>query len=128
MRFAVRRAKQALLLVFCVAFATKSLIPLGYMPGAFADGGPVQLCPVGLPQGLLPGHAAHHGHGGEDKRHWEHCPFGGLSAAYAIPGHYHLELPFEQHDAIQVASVETVVTAPILGFRSRAPPHLPPIV
>lgn len=47
-----RLSRRALQGATLLAVAAKLLVPLGYMPGALADGGPIVLCPAGLPPGF----------------------------------------------------------------------------
>jgi len=77
-----------------LAVAAKLVVPLGYMPGALADGGPFVLCPAGLPPEFRVAladaadadvHASHAeldtrpAHDHADGAPWERCTLGGLA-------------------------------------------------
>jgi hypothetical protein len=112
------------------------VVPVGYMPAAFADGGPFRLCPSGWPAGVMPGHDAHgdmagHADGGEhaggDHDAWEHCAYGAASSSPALVGADHTlglarvsDVPIDRPGSVQIRGR----TLP--AFRSRAPPATTP--
>jgi hypothetical protein len=120
------RARKALLYAFYIAFAAKTLIPVGYMPAALADGWPIRLCEA-FPAGVLVSdHGAHHDHGEDDDdegdQHWRHCPLGALASAAGIPSEYRIRLSSPGQDYLPPPLVSRPVAVRALGFRSRAPP------
>ena len=70
-----------------LALACRLLVPAGYIPSAIGEGGPISLCPTGLPAGFLPESAEHHHHddyiGAE--RLWEPCLFGAAAGSGPCP-------------------------------------------
>ena len=120
-----RFARHVLRVTCCVAFATKLLIPVGYMPSSLADGWPIKLCDAGLP---VIGHSAHHSHhdnhgDNSHEQQWKYCPLGVLAAAAAVPGAYELVLPNGAGAADPPFLPIAQPLAPrAIGFRSRAPP------
>ena len=124
----LKRAKQALVLVFYLAFAVKLLIPVGYMPTAIGDGWPLRLCDAGLSGAVFSEtgrqHEHDHDHDGEqDELQWEHCPLGALAAANGIPIEHHIELSFRGQDFSPGQHVIQSIATRVVGFRSRAPPY-----
>ncbi len=118
----------------CAAVAAKLLVPMGYMPGPFAAGLPVQLCDAGFaPVVAHPyEHAAHGGHaqhgGGQHEHdkaselHWKYCPSGALAAAGAIPVEYRIDLAHVESERLALRDASGVTRTPFIVFRSRAPP------
>ena len=102
------------------------MVPAGYMPAAWGDGGPITLCPMGLPASLLPEHSGHHHDDGDDgpgaELLWEHCPLGALTDTASIIPEIGFHLPVFLH--IRAADLEParIVSRSPVGFRSRAPP------
>lgn len=104
MKTIIRKAKRLLRAAMrggaAVSVLAKLLIPVGYMPGALADGGPVVLCGAGIPAALAaldasslsPHHHAEHGgldgesgHDPEsDHGPWERCALGSLASLVPI--------------------------------------------
>ena len=111
-----------------VAVVCNFVIPIGYMPAAFADGGPVQLCPSGWPSGSMPGHDGHHGHDGHSSgdEAWEHCAYGAASSSPALVGEH--EISVARFSDVPDERVEHGRVEPraLLAFRSRAPPLTTP--
>lgn len=74
-----------------LSLAAKLLIPIGYMPGALADGGPIVLCGAGMPGGIMAAlgsgadHARSHEH--VDASHHADLHAGHGSPAEHDPGH-----------------------------------------
>ena len=102
-------------------------MPPGYMPAAFGEGGPVSLCPMGLPAGLLPEHSGPH-HEDEESRGadllWEYCPLGTLTDTGSIVAEIHFQLPVFQQARPNLSVPSAPASVARLGFRSRAPPTL----
>jgi len=117
--------RRALILTTYLAFACRLMIPAGYMPAALGEGGPVTLCPMGLPAGLLPEHSGHHHDGGESRGAdllWEYCPVGALADTASTVPHIVFHLPVFQEVRPGELEPTSVVSRPLPGFRSRAPP------
>lgn len=63
MRYITRSARRRRPITFSLllAFAVQSLVPFGYMPKAFADGGFIELCPQGISDEVMAVlHPEHH--------------------------------------------------------------------
>ncbi len=99
----------------------RAYVPVGFMP---ASGAPflLEICPVGLPAGMLSAHLHHHS-GVHD--HFENCPFGSAPAA-GPTSHF---VGFEP--ALQIVSESVAAIEPLrLGVRlqrahqARGPPSL----
>ncbi len=129
----LRTGQRALRGCAYVAVAAKLLVPVGYMPGPFAAGLPVQLCDAGFaPVAVHPHeHAAHSGHahhGGQHEHeqaselHWKYCPSGALAGAGAIPVEYRIDLPHVESERLALRDASGVTRTPFIAFRSRAPP------
>ena len=56
----MRHGRRALVCATYLALVCRVLVPSGYMPSAVDEGGPVSLCPLGLPAGFLPESADRH--------------------------------------------------------------------
>lgn len=131
------------------AVVAKLLVPVGYMPAALAEGGPIKLCDSYLPTPFpaMPAvdanaadsnHAAHpsapgdsdmehagHAGGGEHghKHSWERCSLGGLaSLAVLAPSDWQLALLAVEADRVQEAATDAPVARIVVAFRSRGPP------
>ena len=109
-----------------LAFACRLMVPAGYMPAAWGDGGPITLCPMGLPAGLLPEHAGHHHDDGDDgpgaELLWEHCPLGALTDTASLMPDIVFHLPVFLNIRPTDFEPGSIVSRSALGFRSRAPP------
>ena len=120
-------ARRTLIRATYLAFACRLMMPAGYMPAAWDEGGPVSLCPMGLPAGLMPEHSGHH-HDGDGSPGtellWEYCPVGALADTASIVPEFLFHIPIFQQ--VRPAELEpgSFVTVSHLGFRSRAPPLL----
>jgi hypothetical protein len=98
-----KRFRSAVLWLTWLGFASRLIVPAGYMPAAPGEGGYIRLCPAG-PAGALvnavsPERTAHHhesgqhhgespnhDHGGGQGYDTEYCPAGAFfSAAVAVP-------------------------------------------
>jgi len=136
------RTVSALKVLAIVAFGCRAVVPLGYMPAPFSEGGPFIPCHgvlaggafqmlASMPEtsGATAGHehaGAHHdgapddGSGVHDA--WQHCPLGVAASSAAFAVEYTLELPeldhvFEHRDD----SVPAIVRFPSF-YLARAPP------
>ena len=119
----LRLGRRVLFGSFFVVFATKALIPIGYMPSAISDGSPVKLCDGGLHGGRHAGHNSDDEHGSSHQElQWKYCALGALAAAGAIPVEFDLNLGDPGSDYILFRYIPQSAAAPIFGFRSRAPP------
>jgi hypothetical protein len=130
--------------VVAAAVAIKLLVPVGYMPAAIADGGPIRLCDSG-PAGAIAslrsaandvpahqsgdhahGHAHGHGHdhdeSGASHHDWERCYLGGLSSLAAVSTDWHFSVPALRPAAIATADREFVTRLAVFAFRPRGPP------
>ena len=117
--------RRALILATYLAFACRLMIPAGYMPAALGEGGPVTLCPMGLPAGLLPEHSGHHHEDGESRGTdllWEYCPVGALADTASIIPDILFHLPVSQDVGPAELDPADIVSRPFHGFRPRAPP------
>jgi hypothetical protein len=122
-RRALDRAKQRLIYAFCLAFAIKALVPLGYMPAAIGEGWPIKLCHA-WPMPTSGHHHEHAGHAGgkSDDDAWEHCPLGALAAAPVAPSEHRLNLPPPPRSFGATTGAAVAIAALAIGFRARAPP------
>lgn len=152
-RCAVNRARTIIAANFrclaVVAVAAKLLVPVGYMPAAFADGGPIMLCGPGLLAASVsshePGPAPHEQAGSTHSHHaaatgeaapgqsepeqpvsghheWERCSLGGLASLAAMAAEWHLDLISVEQENLAIDDVGARPAATLLAFRSRAPP------
>ncbi|NNC66040.1 MAG: hypothetical protein HKN84_14750 [Gammaproteobacteria bacterium] len=120
-----------------VAVVCNFAIPIGYMPAALADGGPVQLCPSGWPSGAMPGHGGHDGHhgGGHDgydghssgDEAWEHCAFGAASSSPALVSDHEISIARFSDVPDGYLEPQPLARRDVLAFRSRAPPLTTPL-
>jgi hypothetical protein len=115
------RRRELITSILLVVLLFRAYVPLGFMP---ASGTPflLEICPVGLPSGMLPHHLHHHS---VVHDHFENCPFGSAPAAGPIS---HL-IGFES--AAQIGSLSVIAResfrfgAPLRrAHQSRAPPSL----
>jgi len=133
----LRTGQRALRGVAYVAVAAKLLVPVGYMPGSFAAGLPIQLCDAGFAPIVVRQHehAAHSGHAGHahdgaaqhehdqaSELHWKYCPSGALAGSGAIPVEYRIDLVHAESERIALRDATGVTRTPFIVFRSRAPP------
>jgi hypothetical protein len=129
-----------------VLFACRALIPVGYMPAPFSEGGPVVLCHGGMAGEFFRGFSeaqalsnadmhmvdhstgmsSEHQHTDEhsDASHdaWDNCPVGTAFSAAAVPQEFALSLPEFGHDFGQAEPDAIIrIVSPSL-YRARAPP------
>jgi hypothetical protein len=126
-----------------LGFACRAFVPVGYMPAAITDGGPIVLChggPVGAwladagsrnghgGHGHHPGDHDHDGHGlGSPQKGfdaWEHCPLGATAAAAPFAPSFDLPLLSLTFASPQPASHAMRAAEPIRHYQSRAPPSI----
>jgi hypothetical protein len=115
----------------------KLLIPVGFMPAAFADGGPVAVCGgYGWPQApasatipMATGHVTHAGmsadeSGDEHERHhqWERCVFAGAASSTPLAAAWQLDPIPAGTDSIDGSALRPITGLRAFHFRSRAPP------
>lgn len=109
-----------------LAFACRLLVPAGYMPTAWGEGGPVTLCPTGLPAALMPEHSGHHHDDGNDGRGtdhlWANCPLGTLADTATIIPNVAFNLPVSLHIDSANLGLRSIFSRPPTDFRSRSPP------
>jgi hypothetical protein len=134
-----KRFRSAVLWLSWLGFASRLIVPAGYMPASPGEGGYIRLCPAG-PAGALvnavsperPAHhhesGQHHGespnhdHGGGQGYDTEYCPAGAFfGAAVAVPG---FDASILQLQFARPADHDTAIaTAPRLrSHQARAPP------
>jgi len=111
---------QALVLA---AFASRLLIPAGYMPSSVGDGFGIRLCPAGLPDGMLANDGGDHDHGDEGSELlWENCSLGALAATAAITSNYQIQVPYSAESFLLALQPQRSAAATTVRFYSRAPP------
>ena len=124
----IKKLKQTLHALTCLAVAFKLLVPIGYMPAPISEGG-FMLCPAGTVTGRLHQVQHHdHDHDGDGKKgaelDWDHCPYGALAKAapisFALPAAIAPERAFYVPTLPTRAPTGTTSSA----FRARAPPQL----
>lgn len=119
-------AKHALISATYLAFACRILVPAGYMPAAWGEGGPITLCPTGMPSGLLSQNSDHKHHDSDENlpesQLWENCPLGTLIDTESIISAVQFHTPlFQSSLKIDTATIGVFSTFQ-LSFRPRAPP------
>ncbi|MCY3794939.1 MAG: hypothetical protein OXG51_11280 [Gammaproteobacteria bacterium] len=126
MRVATGHGRRGLLYAAYLALACRLLVPPGYMPSALAEGGPISLCPMGLPAGFLPETAGHDHEEdfGAAERLWEPCLFGAAVDTALATARVHFDVTRLQLLALPVHAVQVHNPPRALGFFSRAPPRL----
>jgi hypothetical protein len=127
-------------------FAFRALIPVGFMPAPFSDGGPVVLCHGGVTGAFFRAlheaqastdahmHTADHsaatadGHrhrdADPDASHeaWEYCPVGAAFSATAVPQEFALSLLESGHSFEHPEPDAIIRIALFSSYRARAPP------
>ena len=121
---AARRTSVALL----AALLLRAAIPDGYMPATIGSGLFVELCPAGMPAGLIEAvsgsathdHPAEHTDGGHFDA--ERCPIGHLLSAAVVvdTGWIDSELPTSSYQDPARPGLAPATRAPV--HRSRGPP------
>lgn len=93
------------------ALVLKLLVPVGYMPGALADGSPIKLCGYVAAPPHVPPDAGPHGHG-DHARHSSESPLAAGGAAgpeHAGEGHAHDD-PTARHDQWERCALGSVAS------------------
>ncbi len=121
-------ARRTLIGVGYLAFTCRMLIPAGYMPTAWGEGGPITLCPMGAPSSLLSQNSDHDHHGSEDSPShdllWENCPLGALADTATFIPSFNFFIPQLQFTSKTAVAHASSSSSFFLGFKSRAPPFL----
>ena len=122
----MRNTRRVLLGAAYLALSCRLLVPAGYMPSAIGEGGPISLCPVGLPADFLPETAEHHHDEdyGAAERLWEPCLFGAAADTAVAVESAHFEAFLLQKVALPAYAVRAPHPFRAPGYRSRAPPLL----
>lgn len=121
-----RAIRRVFLRATFLALVCNFAVPMGYMPAALADGGPIKLCPSGWPLTVKLSHAAggKHSDGGDS---WEHCAYGAASSSPALAaGEHKIALPRIKDTPIGRGQSLQIGRRAISGFQSRAPPMTTP--
>lgn len=130
-----------------VSLLAKLLMPVGYMPGALADGGPVVPCgglaaalaasshatlhaedmhsaPTHVDQAGAPA-PGDHGHDTEiDHGPWERCALGGLASLVPLSGDVPISFAPGGSDAPPAADAQALQGRSVSVVRARGPPLL----
>ena len=124
LRIARRNLRRVLQATVYLALACRLLVPAGYMPSAMGEGGPISLCPTGLPADFLPETAEHYHHDDYNgaERLWEPCLFGAAADTAVTAERVHFEALSLEQVALPAYAVRAHHPRRALGFRSRAPP------
>lgn len=122
MRLSLRKRNSRTLIasLMLVAFASRALIPLGFMPASDRPFS-LEICWEGLPAALL-AHGAHHHHSG-GAPHNEHCVFGSACSAGPVS---HLTLPIDNAIAQRVRAVVASI-ADAVRLVHLPQPRAPPV-
>lgn len=140
-----RSARRMLRVLAALAIGCKFLVPIGYMPGSFANGTPFVLCDMygatpgqheahsmsaemspdmspSMSDSAMPGSgmAEHEEHVGAEA--WEHCPLGALGSGAAMA--FGIEPVVDSTGSDQISDFPTATprSISILAARARAPP------
>lgn len=152
-RRAFRRCRPLVLRgALALGLLPKLLIPVGFMPAALADGGPITPCsgyaapPTAVTSPVsMPMHGAHvaaddggahatakgigaradeHGDEHETHHQWERCAYSGTASLAPLAAAWQLAIDAPAVERIGAGKASTVTRAPRIFFRSRAPPLL----
>ena len=143
------RGRQALMRLVLGGFLLRALIPIGFMPGSPASGGPFIICHGGLAGAFfeqlseqahaapIPGTRSDHaamGHGqhpdpatGSDEHAaiheaWDHCPTGATAGAAALAPDFAFTLLTLSHTQVDAAARFGIPASPLNSYQARAPP------
>lgn len=129
-------------LVF-VGFASRMVIPIGYMPAALGDGGPIKLCPGGVSPALIQffeqrrrghqhdggdqapddgGHRSHSSSSDTEHDGWRHCPVGTVFSWAPLAAQVDLGVQMLGHVLAVSAPSVPVNLLSDTPYRARAPP------
>ena len=109
--------------ILCAVFLLRAVIPLGYMPAAFADGLPFVLCPDNLPSAFTTAIGSHaHDHDDHDASAIDQCDFGDLAPDSGAT----IDVPLHAIDAVPAAlpalSIHAFAGRSIIRPIARGPP------
>lgn len=135
--------RQVLVNLALIGFLCRALVPVGFMPAPFADGGPIRICHGGTSGALLTALlelrsvSEEHAHGDlagqrladdheRNANHdgWERCPVGAVFAFAVLVSDFALPLLPLDHVLARGDSNFTVLPAPLGHYQARAPPHV----
>lgn len=132
-----RTARRNLIGLLWLGLALRVLIPVGYMPAPFSEGGPIVLCPDGLPAGLFAAmddrlsvrhHAGSangaHGHdtSADQPNPWDSCEFGGTPGVFLPVSDYLVPLSEPGHERPESNPQGVVPVLFTSSYQARAPP------
>lgn len=136
------RTRRLLIWLTYLGFACRVLIPAGYMPAPFAEGGPIILCHGGLTGKVFEGFAHQHDHrldvhdgsdsdahhGGIDEsdgQHaaWELCPVGSALSAFAVTADFELHVLSLSQPISPSESPALIASVVTKSYWARAPPQ-----
>lgn len=102
MRYIARSTRRRRPIAFSVllAFAVQSLVPFGYMPKAFADGGFVELCPQGISDEVMAILHADHDFGHNDQDKHDHASMDHSDHQPAHASHHQTKPENSHHSAV----------------------------
>jgi len=143
----IPNASPVLIRLALLAVACRALVPVGYMPAALSDGGPVKVCHGGLAGAFFAalaeqrattgshaghGEGAEHGHAHSPGSHgdqapagheaWEHCPVGTVFAHAALTSDIAITIASPAQSFEPIAPTRTHQTVFTGSYRARAPP------
>ncbi|MBH97299.1 MAG: hypothetical protein CMM56_02480 [Rhodospirillaceae bacterium] len=122
----LKNARRLLLLFTYVALSCRVLIPVGYMAAPWDKGGPVILCPTGIPSDVSSeSHHDHHHDSEGNQNHnllWEHCPFGALADTTILTPSIRFLIPQFILSTQKNLTQTRLHSSYLSGFLSRAPP------
>jgi hypothetical protein len=142
------RARRILIRLAFVGFACRALVPVGFMPAALGDGGPIKVCHGGLASELFrslaemrsahahTGHdhssaladhgqtldSSEDGHDRTDHAGWEHCSIGAAFAYAALIADIHFHFHAPEHSFDRIESSQPVAPIFVGSYHARAPP------
>lgn len=131
-----RSAQRSLIGLIYLGLACRVLIPTGYMPAPLSEGGPIVLCPSGIPAALLgiAGYRAsehHNGGSGAGDEHdpnggefnaWGSCTFGAAPGVFVPVSEYLLTLSTLGHAPPHGGPESIVLILLAASYQARAPP------
>lgn len=110
------------------------------MPAPISEGGPIVLCPTGIPIGLLDitgsrtlsYHEKHAGsgdeHDGGEHSAWKACAFGAISGAFLLDSEYLIPLSPYEHAPPRDNPQSVTSSLLVASYQARAPPAIQTIV
>ena len=98
------------------------------MPASIEDGGPIVLCPVGMPTDFGATDQPHHHDGDQGSKHsviaWENCPFGAFLETATLAPEISIAIFHLTTNVAPTIKATVIVFPKIAAFRVRAPPVL----